>query len=285
MRKTVIVLMLAIAYFIAPAIADANYMSGFESLTASTGGTVLTGQDGYYVPEGVDYNVYTYSGNTLGLPQNPGGGSNFVAGIGEGYPNLARAQRDVSFDSGGICTIGYDFAGAFIGQAPPAQYLGSFSLRSGSTDNFYLQLDAWTESGSNWNATYMVYDAAGYFDPVEGRSPGSAWENLDINHWYHSWTTMDFDSNKIIEVGIADLVAGTESIFNPTDWYLLGGAAGGTETPTGFRLFSGGDANYGNVMAFDNISIQQPVPEPATMLLFGSGLIGLAVFRKRLRNR
>ena len=55
-------------------VAGAQYGSDFEALNGSAGGTVLTGQDMYYIPGGtnsIDFNVYTYSGNALGLPVNP----------------------------------------------------------------------------------------------------------------------------------------------------------------------------------------------------------------------
>ena len=41
----------------------------------------------------------------------------------------------------------------------------------------------------------------------------------------------------------------------------------------------------GNYQAFLNTGPIDPIPEPATMLLLGSGLVGLAGFRKRFRGR
>jgi hypothetical protein len=41
---------------------------------------------------------------------------------------------------------------------------------------------------------------------------------------------------------------------------------------------------YGLDIKIDNLNIA-PVPEPATLLLFGSGIIGLAGFRRKLRKK
>src|SRR5687768_913836 len=67
----------------------------------SAGGTILTGQDGWYLPPvgGVDWNVFTYAGNTMGVVANPGGGgAQFIGGISAGT-TFARAQKDFAWDA------------------------------------------------------------------------------------------------------------------------------------------------------------------------------------------
>ena len=104
--------------------AHAQYSSGFEGLTGSAAGSLLTGQDGYYIPAGttsVDFNVHTYAGNPLGVPANPGGGTQFIGGNGPAGGAFARAQRDLTFGTG-TWTAGYDICANFLGTLPRAAW-------------------------------------------------------------------------------------------------------------------------------------------------------------------
>jgi len=246
-------------------VAAAQYNNDFDGLSADPAGVVLTGQDFFYVPAGttsVDFLVYTYAGNILGLPPNPNGGVNFVAGNGPGGTTFARAQRDVAFGDGtGMWKMEYDICATYLGTGVSANNLGSLSIRYNDANVHNIHLFSWVDYNlpTNYNAYYLAYDATGVQMAQPGTAPGPAWSGLELNHWYRCWTTLDLDANTIVEVGIIDLSTMVQSVVNPVDWYLVGGSAGAIGPPQNFRFFGGGSV-AGNVMAFDNMSIAPPPP-------------------------
>lgn len=242
--------------------AYAQYSQDFDGLNGSPAGTVLTGQDGYYLPNGssgdVDFLVYTYAGNSLGVVQNPQGGTQFIAGTGPGDAvHYARAQRNMDFGIGGVWVAWYDFCGIYTGAPPATNNLGSFSMRQ-AANTVHINLFTWVDPNNPIaiNSTYVYYDAGGTQSPTPGTPPGPEWSNLLPNHWYRCRTVMDLDVNKIIEVGIRDLSGGNEAVYDPTDWYLNGGA-NPVALPDAFRFFGGG-SGPGNTTAWDNATIEQP---------------------------
>jgi hypothetical protein len=249
--------------------ASAQYASDFEAPTfsGSAEGFIMTGQDGFYIPAGTestDYLVYTYADNAIGVVDNPGGGAQFVAGIGPAGDVYARAQRDIDWGTGTV-VVTYDVACLWLADpndpnALADNNIGSFSNQptTGSVGS-QIHLFSWVvgEEGVLWNAFYMHNDAAGTQVAQPGSSPGPEWENLELNHWYRFSTTMDFDANLITEVSVTDLSTGASATFAPTEWYLSGGSAGGPPTITAFRFFAGG-LEPDNTVAWDNLSIAPP---------------------------
>lgn len=263
----------AVALFSASA-ANAQYSSGFEGLNASPDGTVLTGQDAFYLPPNTtstDFEVYSYAANSWRLPQNPTGGNNFVAGIGEAGGSFERAQRDLQYGNGtGSWTIGFDIAADSFGTA--SNNLGSVSIQPFPGSQSFIALARWTTLGVDWQADYVWFDSAGLQLTEVLADP--AFQNLSLSHWYRWETDFNLSTNQISEVRLIDITGGTTATFNPVDRYMLGGAAG-SSTPTGFRLFAGSNT-AGQGLAFDNVSI---TPAPGALALLGLG--GLVAMRRR----
>lgn len=267
----------------AAGVANAQLISGFEQpdFVGSASGSSFVGVDGWYQPvaTGIEHGLYTYSGNTLGLSQNPVGGNQFIGGRSSGTPQFARAQRGFDF-GGGSYTIAYDMAANFDGAGDSALNLSSFSLQSdgaaaGSFKSFialnnFVDL---TNPSAGFKAEFNVFDAAGV--ATNNLSPGAAWENLDTNHWYRQIIDIDFTSNRILSVTILDLTTGMSSTANPDGWFMTGGASSALALPDDFRFFVGG--SDGNIMGWDNIYV---VPAPASLLAF-AGAAGFAGMRRR----
>jgi hypothetical protein len=244
-----------------PLAATAQYSQDFEGLIAAPSGVILTGQDDYFLPNGppgdADFMCYTYAGNSLGIVQNPQGGEQFIAGTGPGGGSTyARAQRDVTFGFG-IWEIWYDFCAIYTGAPPGSNNIGSMSMRQAG-NTVHINLLTWVDPNSPTavNSTYVYYDANNVQSPTPGTPPGPEWTNLLPNHWYRARTVCDLDQNLIIQIGIRDLSGGSETLYNPTGWYLYGGASP-TAQPDGIRWFGGG-SGAGNTTAWDNAFVGQP---------------------------
>lgn len=274
LKKSII----GLALLASAAYSHADFFSDFEAPTysGSSTGVILTGQDGWTKPSGVDFYCFTYAGNTPGLSQNPNGGKQFAGGISQGGSNLARAEHLNDFGARDLWTVSYDLAGIYTGTLPTADNLSSFSLQSSTTTKSFIALNTWVDinTAQAWNAQYNVYDSAGA--ALTNQSAGDAWKNLPVNRWFRESTTFDFNTNLIVSVSITDLTTGIKTTVSPNGWYLQGGANSNLPRPTAFRMFAGGNA--GNTMGFDNVSV---VPEPATLAVLAVGALALLRRKKR----
>jgi hypothetical protein len=272
----------SVAALAVSAVAQGQYYTGFElpQFAGTPAGTVASGIDGWYqpVPTGLDHNVYTYAGNVLGFDQNPVGGNQFLSGTSGGGSLFPRAQRNNNF-SGGQWTVAYDMAANWLGAGASTANLSSFSLQhdtaAAGTFKAFIALNNFVDladPSAGWKAEFNVFDAAGV--ATNNLSPGAAWEDLDLNHWYRQYITFDLGSNEISEVTLVDLHTGSSATANPSDWFLTGGASSTLELPNAVRFFVGGAE--GNTMGWDNL---QMVPAPASLALLGLG--GLMASRRR----
>jgi hypothetical protein len=241
------------------------FQTGFEDYQGSAQGVVVTGQQGWYVPNvpgSTDQLVFTYDSNGLGLPTNTFGELQFL-GAQVMSSDLARAQLDFDWSAASAWTVSYDFAAGFNGTPPAVDFVGSFSLQDSLVARYFIAVNGWVPGleGSQWIAEYIVFDAGG--GQIGPLIPGPQWQNLAVNHWYRESTTFDFNSNSIIAVSITDLDTGNTATFTPSNWYLAGGAGGGgLPLPTGLRFFVGGDTNPGNLLGWDNLLVAGAVAAP-----------------------
>jgi hypothetical protein len=258
----------------------------------SPGGTLLTngfgggGQQGWYNPVegGSDLNVYTYARNNLGIPINPGyrAGEQFIAGMTGPNATYARAQYDITYKEGaGSYVLGYNICATFRGGVPTADYLGGFSLEPSDTARSVSAVAKWVDvdNPTSWNALFNVFDASG--NPLNEQSPGAAWMNLELDHWYALGMIFGFRNNMIRRVLIYDLTTGERAYNWHPIWYLAGGANPSEPLPTGFSIFTGGStASGGNTLAFDRVAYF-PIPEPGLVSSLGLGVFAALGLRRR----
>ncbi len=268
---------------IAP-LAFGDFTADFEApdYNGSAAGTLLTGQQGWYLPSGDDYNLYTYADNPFGMTAvNPTGGDQFAAGLPPGVGTThGRGQHDETLTAGSRVLYGYDFNGKSLLADPSlaASNVGSFSVQPSGES--YIALMIWNSPADTYRFEYIVDDVLG-----EGISPNPVVSSaLEPDHWYRAEAIVDYDLNRVIQSTLIDLETLEETTIMPEDWFLRDQPSAG-ELSTGFRMFNFWAAEQSNMLAFDNVVVQSiPIPEPSTFCLLGAGAMFVILTLRRRRT-
>lgn len=272
MKLIASVLVIALASF-----SWADFATNFEATEGYAVGD-LNGQNGWSLPSsgGVSGVVENYAGNAGGFVQDPYGGSQFVDS--HYVTDNARSVHAIDYTVHGNWTVSFDLAVNYTGTSGSAvNNIGSLSLENYPANRSFISLNLWDDTNpSSWSVQFYAYDAAG--SSTIGLSAGSGFTGLKINNWYRESISVDFATNAITTVSLTNLSDNSVVSYNPTGWYMGGGASntGNMTLPVGVRLFGGGSAD--NHMGWDNF---QAVPEPAGLAAMAVGLLGLTILRRR----
>lgn len=233
----------------------AQFSTGFEppTYTGSPSGTPCAGQDSFYVPPvagSIDGNIFTYAGNTLGVPANPTGGVQFYAGMAvTGGP--ARSQRPIPVPS--CVFVEFDVCCNYLGAAATLpNNIGSFSFQPSTTAVYVNLLARWATGAvapaTVWNADLVVGPTA---TGTQTSLTDPNFQNLPVNVWHRWGCTANLETGFYTEFRITNGATMVTSVFTPAPGSMPLPLSGGP-LPTEFRLFTGGESD---LFAVDNLVI------------------------------